>query len=135
MQLYRFLMKKILNALLILTSLLGYLEWGKDQHMFLGQMEYDILFQHSPNTDTFLHPFVLVPLLGQLLLLITLFQKTPNRILTFTGLGCLGVLLVFIFIIGVMGGHIKTALSAVPFIIVAILAIRVNRKKPLAKRL
>lgn len=122
-------MKKILNALLILTSLLGYLEWGGDHSMFLGQMEYELLFQRSPNTDTFSHPFVLVPLLGQLLLLITLFQKPPNRVLTFIGLGCLGVLLVFIFIIGVMGGNMKTALSAVPFIVTAIVAIRRNRKR------
>ena len=34
---------KLLNIGLILTSLIGYLEWGTDQSMFLFQGEWDVL--------------------------------------------------------------------------------------------
>ena len=36
---------KILNALLIVTSLLGYLEWSGDSHTFLFQAEAEILYK------------------------------------------------------------------------------------------
>ncbi len=120
-------MKKILNLCLLFSSLLGYLEWGGGQHSFLGQAEYELLFGSS-TTDNFAHPFVLIPLAGQLLLFITLFQKTPSRILTYTGLASLSLLLLFIFAIGIMGMNFKMIASVIPFIVFGILVIRYNRK-------
>ncbi len=37
------LKSKILNFLLLITSLIGYLEWGNGQHTFLFQAEVDII--------------------------------------------------------------------------------------------
>lgn len=124
-------MKKLLNILLIVTSLIGYLEWGNNQHMFLFQVESDILFGRPANSDTFLHPFVLMPLLGQLILLFTLFQKTPSKALTYIGLFSLGFLLLLLFFIGITGPNFRILLFSVPFIVTGVLVILANkRKKP-----
>ncbi len=120
-------MKKILNLCLLLSSLLGYLEWGGGQHSFLGQAEFELLFGSS-TTDNFAHPFVLIPLAGQLLLFITLFQKTPSRILTYIGLGSLSLLLLFMFAIGIMSMNFKIIASVIPFIVFGVLVIRANRR-------
>lgn len=121
--------KKVLNGCLILTSLLGYLEWGVDNRMFLFQAEIEVLTKLFKDPLSAAHPFTLLPLFGQLILLFTLFQKIPGRLLTFIGLGCLSVLLLFMFLIGVISFNYKILLSTVPFIITAILTMIEIRKK------
>jgi hypothetical protein len=121
--------RKLLNLCLLLSSLAGYLEWGNDNSAFLGEMEYHLLSEIDGLTDGLTHPFVIIPLLGQLLLIITLFQKTPSKALTLTGLICLSLIMVFIFIIGLMSMNIKIALSAVPFIVSGIAVVYHLKKK------
>lgn len=116
--------RKIFNLLLILFSMIGYLEWGKANHEFLFQSEAEILNKLFADPKSVLHPLILLPLAGQLLLLITLFQKQPSKVLTLVGLSSLSLLLLLIFIIGLMSFNWKMLLSAVPFILVAILTIR-----------
>ena len=120
--------RKLLNFYLLLSSLIGYLEWGYGNHAFLFEVEYQLLFGTKGTQDSFTHPFVLVPLLGQLLILITLFQNKPSKPLTLGGMVCIGLIMVFIFAIGIMGLNIKIALSAVPFIAIAV-AILLNFRK------
>jgi len=122
-------MKKLLNTCLLLTSLIGYLEWGKGQHSFLGQVEYDMIFGVKQHSENFMHPFVLLPLLGQLLLLITLFQKTPTRILTLTGILCLGTIMLMILVVGSLSLNIRIIASALPYTILAIIALVKNFKR------
>jgi hypothetical protein len=121
--------KKVLNGCLILTSLLGYLEWGVDNRMFLFQAEIEVLTKLFKDPLSAAHPFTLLPLFGQLILLFTLFQKIPGRLLTFIGLGCLSVLLLFMFLIGVISINYKILLSTVPFVVTAILTMIEIRKK------
>jgi len=121
--------QKILNGLLILTSLLGYLEWGNDRSSFLFQAEWEVLSRLFQDPLSVVHPLTLVPLLGQLLLFATLFQKEPGKALTLVGLGCLAILLVFICFIGVISLNWKILFSTVPFIMVAVLVILNLRKK------
>lgn len=120
---------KILNLALILTSLLGYLEWGADNEMFLFQMEGEILSKLFSDPVSALHPFTVLPLLGQILLIITLFQQHPSKILTYIGIGCIGILLAFIFFIGIIGLNFKVLIFALPFLLVAAWTIRENRKR------
>jgi hypothetical protein len=123
---------KIFNLLLVLTSLIGFLEWGKTNQLFLFQAEAEIILKGINNPSSVLHPFVLFPLFGQLLLLITLFQSTPNRVLTFIGIGALTLLLGFMFLIGVMSLNLKIICSTIPFLVTAVLTIRhyTKIKKP-----
>ena len=114
---------KILNFLLIFTSLFGYLEWGNNNSSFLFQMEYLILTQIFTDIKSVIHPFILLPLFGQLLILITLFQKRPGKVLIFVGIACLGLLLGLMFFIGILGMNLKITASTLPFILTAIFTI------------
>lgn len=120
---------KFLNALLLVTSLLGYLEWSGDSHTFLFQAEAEIIFKIFTNPSSIIHPFILLPLLGQILLLITLFRKATNKTLTYIGIGCLGILLGFMFIIGLISLNLKIIISTIPFIIISVISIRHYRQK------
>lgn len=115
---------KILNILLIITSLIGYLEWGGDNHVFLFQGESEIIIKLFTNPASVIHPFILLPLVGQILLLITLFQKSPGKILTYFSITSLGLLLGFMFVIGLLIMNFKIVLSTIPFMITAVLTIR-----------
>ena len=119
---------KILNALLIVTSLLGYLEWSGDSHTFLFQAEAEILYKLFTNASSVVHPFILLPLIGQILLLITLFQKSPSKILTYVSIAGLGLLLGFMFIIGLISLNYKIIISTISFLVVAVLTI-INLRK------
>lgn len=119
-------MKKLLNIGLLLSSLIGYLEWGTNQRCFLFQVECTVFFRSS--ADSFAHPFILLPLIGQALLLITLFQKKPSRYLSLGGLACLSLIMLFLFVIGLMSGNLLIAGSTIPFIIFGIFVWRANRK-------
>lgn len=121
--------KKIINFLLVVTSLIGYLEWGGGNAMFLFQGEVEVLKKLYSDPIAAAHPFTLLPLFGQLLLIITLFQKEPSRVLTFIGLACLALLLLFIGLIGVLSLELKILASVIPFIAAAAWAVVEYRKK------
>lgn len=120
---------KILNLALILTSLLGYLEWGTGNKMFLFQIEGEVLSKLFSDPVSALHPFTVLPLLGQILLIVTLFQQQPGKMLTYIGIGCIGLLLAFIFFIGLISLNFKVLLFALPFLLVAAWTIRENIKR------
>ena len=119
---------KILNLCVLLTSLFGYLEWGRDMHMFLFQGEAEIFIKLFRDPMSVIHPLTLLPLAGQLVLIYTLFQKKPGRALTYIGVACLSVLLLFIFLIGVISLNYKITISVIPFIVSAVLAVIHQRK-------
>lgn len=119
---------KILHLLLIITSLVGFLEWGGNNHSFLFQAEAELLSILFTAPTSVMHPFTILPLLGQIVLVITLFQRTPNKTMSYISIGCLGILLAFIFVIGLMELNFKIIISTIPFLVVAILTIRHNRK-------
>lgn len=120
---------KALNALLILTSLMGYLEWGKDNRVFLLQAEGQILLRLINEPVAVAHPFTVLPMIGQLILLITVFQKKPGKILTYIGISGIGILLAFMFVIGLISLTIKILISTLPFLIMAFLTIRHHMRR------
>jgi len=120
---------KILNALLIFTSLFGYLEWSGDSKSFLFQAEAEIFSKVLQDPVSVLHPFTVLPFIGQLLLIITLFQKTPGKKLTYAGIAGLGILMLLIFVVGILSMNYKIFLSTLPFLSIAGVAIRDLRKK------
>jgi hypothetical protein len=121
---------KLLNISLLLSSLLGYLEWGVDQHAFLWQIELDLMDSVLRNPIELLHPMTLIPFTGQLLLLGTLFQHRPGRYLTFIGMGAIGVLLWLIAGVGLMQLNFRMVLSTIPYIIVCMITLRFYRHLP-----
>lgn len=121
------LYKKILNLLLILLPLAGYLEWGKNQHGFIFQMEAEVFTKGFRDPSAVMHPFVILPLLGQLLLLYTLFQRNPSRHLSLAGIVSIALLMSLMLFIGLMESNLRITASVLPFFLVMLLAIRAHR--------
>jgi hypothetical protein len=71
--------KKLLNLSVVLASLIGYLEWGKDQSVFLFEAEGQLLSKTLSDPGAVVHTFTVLPLLGQAALVLTLFQKDPSQ--------------------------------------------------------
>lgn len=128
LRLKRRMKTKILNLLLLITSLLGYLEWAGNNHLFLFEAEVQLLSKLFTNPLAVLHPFIILPIIGQVLLVITLFQKTPSKILTYISVGSLGLLLVFMLLVGILSLNAKIVFSTIPFIVVAVMIIKFYKR-------
>jgi hypothetical protein len=113
--------------------MLGYLEWSRDNSMFLFQGEFDILRRLFTDPLSVAHPFVLLPLFGQTVLLISLLPKVPHRLLTYSGIACLGLLLGFICFIGIISLNWKIFISTLPFLFTAVYTIKAHRGEPWLK--
>lgn len=121
-------MKKLLIFLLLLSSFIGYLEWGNGRHGFIWQEELRILEKGAEDPGAVLHPFILLPMLGQLLLLITFFRYRPERWLVYSGIAALAVLFVFLLFIGLMSSNLRITFFSLPFILLSLLTVRVYYK-------
>ena len=121
---------KILNLLLILTSLLGYLEWGTNERAFVFETEGEIFTKLFTDPQSVLHPFVLLPLFGQILLLIAALRKQPSKLLSLLGFWSIAVLLLFMFFIGILAMNYKIILSVVPFLVTGVL-LHLYYRKPM----
>lgn len=120
---------KIYNVLLLTTSLFGFLEWGAGNHRFLFQAEAEIFVKMMADPSNGLHPFIILPFAGQLLLLITLFQKNPNKKMSLIGMSCLGILLLLLFLIGCMGLNSRVISASIPYLAVSVLTILHHRRR------
>jgi hypothetical protein len=122
-------MKKRLSSLLVLlTAPLAYLEWGGGQHGFLGQIEYEALFRPAASLENLTHPLILLPVLGQLLLIYSLFRRDPSRALSLTGTALQAPLLLLVLTAGILSANLRMVLSCVPVSAAVILQIRAHRK-------
>jgi hypothetical protein len=122
-------MKKLLNSLLLLSSFFGYLEWPPDNHGFIFQLEAEIIQLVKTNAASLAHPFIILPFIGQVLLLISLFQSSPNRWLTLTGLLCTGLLMLLLFVIGLLTTHTGIVASTLPYLLISFFVVRINFQK------
>lgn len=112
--------RRLTHIGLVLTSFIGYLEWGADQSMFLIQGEWDIIQQVFTDPAATLHPFIWLPMIGQVLLLVAAFTRKRKPILTWLGISGIGILLYFMFVIGFLGGGWMTSISVLPFMVLSI---------------
>lgn len=120
--------KRVLILLLFLSTFFGYLEWGDDQSSFLIETELEIFSKGIKDPLSVLHPFTLIPFIGQILLLISLFQKAPKKWLVIAAIIGLGLLFGLILFIGIIGPNWKILVSSLPFWLISILLIREFRK-------
>jgi len=114
---------------LIAASLFGRLEWGAGQKMFLFEGEWDILKRLFTDPRSVAHPFIVLPLLGQALLLIALFQRSPKSWLIYSGMGALTVLLGFMTFIGIISLNWRIFVSTLPFLALCAVAVIELRKR------
>ena len=109
------LFKKIILGLL-LSSFIGYLEWGKHSE-YIGQIEFDLLLKMSDSPKAFLHPFILLPLLGQMTLLASLLVPNPQYWLVLITSGGIALLYLMLLFIGLLNWNLKITLFTLPFLI------------------
>ncbi|MFZ4632585.1 MAG: hypothetical protein ACOYNO_00110 [Saprospiraceae bacterium] len=122
-------MKKPIILILFLSSLIGYLEWGGGNHGFLYELEV-VVFQKLWNSPlSVIHPFTILPMLGQIMLLVTLFQTKPKKALFLAGLVCLSTIMILLFVIGLLAMNWKIIVWSLPFLITAVVAVISLRKK------
>lgn len=120
---------KILQLLILLSSFIVYLSWGKDQSKHIYEIEWDILKRIFTDIKSVFHPFVLLPLLGQVILFVTLFQKKINNKLVLFAIILLSILILFILFIGILQKDIKIISFALPFTLLSAHRIFFFRKK------
>lgn len=120
-------MKKwnIIVLLLFLTSFIGYLEWGERKE-FIFQMEFEILQKLVVNPSSIIHPLVVLPLIGQIILLLALFKTNTHKYLVLTGIFGIFLLFAMIFIVGVLSMKFKIMFSVVPFFILALIWLKTH---------
>lgn len=112
----------------LLTSFIGYTEWGNNQSMYIFQMEFDLFFGSKGSINNFTHPFIGIPLIGQIILLFQLFYKNPKKTWILIGSSCIALLFLLFFIIGLLTIKFKIILSALPYLFVFSLYI-LNKKR------
>ncbi len=122
-------MKRLINICLFITSMFGYLQWGKNQHSFIVQAEAEILSKVFSSPQNILHPFILIPLFGQLLLLYTIVSKQQSKVLTIIAISSISLLMLLLLFIGILDLNYKILFSTFPFVITAIIAFRIYLKK------
>ncbi|MFY8005339.1 MAG: hypothetical protein ACOVNR_10850 [Chitinophagaceae bacterium] len=121
--------KKILNGLIIVSSLLGYLQWGGNNSLFLAEAEWQIFKNLFTHPTSVMHPFIIIPLIGQVLLFITLFLQQPKKLLTIIGVSSVGLLLFLMLFIGIIDTNFKILISVTPFWVLVIFRFTVFKNK------
>lgn len=107
---------RILLLLIFLSSFLGYMEWGMSNKMFLYQMEREVFQKLFTDPLSMVHPLILFPLIGQLILLVSIVFSIPKKWLIRLGIGGLAILFVLILLAGALSKNLKMILSTMPFL-------------------
>ena len=120
---------KTLLLLTLLSSLVVYLEWGGNNSQFLAEIEMEFFSKLFVNPLDLMHPFTVLPLIGQILLVLSLAQKQPDKRLVYFGIGGIAVLVLFVLFIGILNANPKIILSTLPFLILGFLSVRSVNKE------
>lgn len=125
-------MKRLANIGLLVTSLLGYTEWGNGRSAFLYEIEYELLFRQHPLLESLMHPLVLGSLSGQLLILYCTIKNNSSIKLNLTGMVLLSLIILLVLLVGILSSNLKIILSVLPFSffgVLLIIAIKKERQK------
>jgi len=118
-----------LKILLLISTFIGYLEWGTDQSSFIVQSEWEVLKKVPEDPLSLLHPFILLPVAGQLLLLFDIIKKNKRKKLSVFAIVLMSLLYLMILFIGLLDMNFKKILSALPFFILSFVIIRSKNTK------
>ncbi len=107
---------RLFALLCLFSTFIIYFEWGTDQQEFLIEMEGEVLLKSFEQPKSVLHPLIIFPLIGQLLLVYIAIYPQARRILPILALSLFGILVFFVLLAGVSGGNTKMILFALPFV-------------------
>lgn len=120
-------MQRLLVLGLLVSFLLCYLEWGQSNSGFLFQLEYQVFAAGNKSLSSIVHPLILIPFGGQLLLLIVVFQRNPRRRLAVIGILLLSLLVLVILLVGILVFNLKIILSTLPFLLLSVYYVFFNK--------
>lgn len=120
---------RLINIGLLIAYSLCYLEWGGGNSSFIFQAEYDLLSDRDKLLSSLTHPLILAGLTGQILLLYSIFKKTPNRLLNTIGILILSPVILLALLAGVLSFNMKIVASTLPFVILSVIYFVKSRKK------
>jgi hypothetical protein len=113
-------MKKLQNILLLLSFQFGFMQWGKNNTLFVFQVYGQLFQQGISNPATLFHPLIIIPFIGTIILLYTLFQSIPGKKLTLIGMGCMGIFMLLLLFIGITVPKFKIIISTLPFFAISL---------------
>lgn len=108
---------KFLTLGVIISSLFGYLEWGRGNHQFLFETERLVIQKIGTDPLSVVHPFVLMPLIGQIILVVTLFIQKPAKKWIMAGMALIALLLGFMLLVGILALNYKIVISVIPYFV------------------
>ena len=115
---------RFISSLILISSLIPYLNWGGENHAFLFQIELEIIKKLCFDPAQVIHPLIIIPVLSQVII-ITFGLFIPKVRPVYIGIIGLFLLFIFIFLGGFLNSNLWVILSAVPFVISSILFILV----------
>jgi len=119
---------RLINIGLLVAYSLCYLEWGGGNSSFIFQAEYDLLSDKDKLLSSLTHPLILAGLIGQILLLYSIFSKKPNTRLNTIGVLVLSPVVLLALLAGVLSFNWKMIAAALPFVILSVIYFIKSRK-------
>lgn len=112
-------MKRLALFCSFLAFFFCYLEWGNQQSAFLYEAAYAVFSKQEHAQSNFSHPLILLPFIGELILLYLVFQQKPSKRWAYVGLAFPGILVLFILLVGVLSQNLLIIGSTLPFLAAA----------------
>ena len=110
-------MLRLINIGLLLSFSICYLEWPNNSD-YIFQLQFAV-FTTNDLVGVFTHPVIITPLIGEILILISLFKPKADKRLTFIGMILLGLIVLLFLLIGLMGLNWRMIISTIPFLLIA----------------
>jgi len=60
---------QFISSLILLSSLIPYLNWGGENHAFLFQIEWEIIKKLCSDPAQVIHPLIIIPVLSQVIII------------------------------------------------------------------
>lgn len=121
-------MLRFINAGLLLTFSLGYMEWGQGYSAYIFEVIVKLFSNWHDLLQSLVNPLILAGLAGHILLIWCVFQEKPNRKLNIAGILILAPVIVLVLLAGALSGNWKMILSALPFTALVVVYFLYSRK-------
>lgn len=115
---------KLLNVLLIVASLFGVLPDNYGSGLFFYEAEAKVVGEFFGANSPYVQTYMIFPLTAQLLLVGTLFQKEPSKLITYIALLGLAFIYVVISFLELVIFGPEYSLGSIPYAIAVFFAIR-----------
>lgn len=120
---------RLLNIAMLLSFLLGYMEWGGGNSAFIADVEWTVFTSGDNFLNNLFHPVILPGFVGQGLLLYAAVAKRPRKWINVTGIVLLSLIMLLILFTGVVSASLWIILSVLPFFAFAVLFFVLKKKQ------